>query len=108
MADVYCSKCFAPTSDRSTRCRTCKRWNSRSAVNLEIGGLLISGAGGAIITAIYARVMHLGWERWLKVFEGDPSVSDSYAEEAATLIGAAVFLLTAVLTALAVRPGRDP
>ena len=83
MPGVYCQHCFALISEEAERCNVCKRRNSHRRMNPAIGAFLFVFFFGAICTAVYARVMYIGWPTWQKIFEPKDFKSDNYANEAA-------------------------
>ena len=109
MAGVYCVHCFALISDLDTHCKSCRRMNARRRVNPAIGTFLLSVIMGCFCTAIYARVLFLSWPTWEKIFEDKNSImkSDSYADEAAILVGIFVFVMTGFIAGLSMRPDQS-
>jgi hypothetical protein len=107
MAEIYCPKCSALTSDRAARCPSCGRRDPGRQEATAHGRLFVSVLVGSVLTAIYGRILFLAWPRWLKIFEADePGRHDpqGHGEEAAVLLGVGIFIFCSILTAFSLRP----
>ena len=101
MSTVYCPKCFVLRTDRTGNCRKCGHWSPASRTYLTVGVLVVSTIIGVCFTVLYAGLVSLAWERWLRVFGGSlaqESEGEQKAVQAAILIGSAVFVASTLLT----------
>lgn len=108
MAQVYCPKCCALTSDRAFRCPTCGRRDPGDRGRVAIGVVVVAGLIGTLLTVIYAQLVLFAWPRWLRVFGGeDPEHPEigGHPDEAAFLFGVAVFVVSSLLAYICLRPG---
>lgn len=107
MAQIYCPKCHALTSDSAEYCPACGANDPAGRWRVATGALVAAGLVGAVATIIYGRLVYLAWPRWLKVFGGDnpdfPEVG-GYPQEAAVLFGVVVFFASTMLAFLCLRP----
>ena len=107
MAQVYCPRCCALTSDRAFRCPSCGRRDPGDRGRVAIGTVFVAGLIGTLLTIIYSQLVLFAWPRWLRVFGGeDPEHPEigGHPDEAAVLVGAAVFVLSSMLAYGCLRP----
>lgn len=109
MSAVYCQKCFKLRIDRTGACRKCGHWSPASRTYLTVGVLVVATIVGVCVTVLYAGLVSLAWEWWLRVFGGSlaqESEGEQKAVQAAILVGSAVFVVSTALAALIFEAGR--
>jgi hypothetical protein len=109
MAEIYSPKCAALTTDLASRCRSCGRRDPGGRGQAAAGAVFVVALVGAVITAIYGRLVYLACPKWERLFGGgEPGSLESagYSQEAAFLSGAGVFIISSMLAHLCLQPTR--